>query len=318
MLAGLLLIPSIAAVTAQVLARRSVPLLFSAEVVYPWVVALLATSLFAGLGMSRRLIPEIGLGRRRAAASIGFALVSTTLIGVTFAGVSLADDAALQGKPASDSRFGPTSAALTPPQCDQKLTSAFTSTVEMDLWGDVDRSSMGSLNLNGQRADRDFKWTAQVIRSDLFGQFGAARISGKGWLLEPGKSWQSVDPRTLDSDRLDAVVLENALTLGNRATAEDRGLEYVEGARSRHCRIAIDGPAFAASFPQVQWLTKNASLQTWRGELDYWVFGDGQVGMVTGSVNGDAQGILPHGVLATVNVRMTATDRNGPVSIMAP
>jgi hypothetical protein len=107
LVAGLLLMPSIAGVVGQVLQGGSETLLPSLEVMYPWALALLATSLFAGLGLSRRLIPESGVGRRRLAASVAFTVVATSIIGAVFAGVSLADNAALQNMPASDSRFGP-------------------------------------------------------------------------------------------------------------------------------------------------------------------------------------------------------------------
>jgi hypothetical protein len=40
--------------------------------------------------------------------------------------------------------------------------------------------------------------------------------------------------------------------------------------------------------------------------------------MVSGSVNGDAQEILPHGLQATVWVRMTVTDRDTTVNITPP
>jgi hypothetical protein len=316
--AGLLLIPSIAAVTAQVLARRSQPVLPSLEVVYPWVLALLATTLFAGLGMSRRLIPEIGLGRRRLAASIAFALLTTGLIATTFAGVSLADDAALADKAAVYSRFGPTSPKLTPPSCDGPLVRAWSARLDLSIWGDVDGDSIGSVDLAGERAGTDFSWTARVVRSDLFGQYGAARVGARAWTLSPGQGWRSTTSSYVDSDQLDATALEHALAAGNRATAEDRGLEYVEGARARHCRAAVDGPTFGASFPQVVWLIRDASMATWRGEVDYWVFGDGEVGMITGSVNGNAQAILPHGVLATLQVRLTATDRDSAMAITTP
>jgi hypothetical protein len=318
LVAGLLLIPSIASVTSQVLARSSQPLLPSAEVVYPWAVALLATGLFAGLGISRQLIAETGIGRRRLASSLAFALVTTTVIGGIFAGVSMADDAALRDKPAADSRFGPTNAALTPPNCDKQLEDAPTAALDLTVWGDVDGRSIGSVDLTGSRAGRDVSWTAQVVRSDLFGQYGAVRKAGSAWWLEPGSGWKSVAPSSLDGELVDDTVLTQALSAGNRATAEDRGLEYVEGARARHCRVAIDGETFAASFPQVAWLVGSASLETWRGQLDFWVFGDGEVGMVTGSVNGNAQAILPHGLQATVEIRLTATDRGNPVSITPP
>jgi hypothetical protein len=318
LVAGLLLVPSIVSVAAQVLARSSEPLLPSAEVVYPWAAALLATSLFAGLGVSRQLIAETGIGRRRLAVSIGFALVTTTVIGIAYAGVSLADDAALRDRPSLYSRFGPTSAALTPPQCDQNLQPATSAQLELDVWGNIDTRSIGSVDLTGQRSGGDISWTAQVVRSDLFGQFGAARIGSSAWLLTPSQGWYGVSSAALDSDMIDATVAAEALSSGNRATAEDLGVEYVEGARGRHCRVAIDGATFAASFPQVLWLVGDASLASWRGEIDYWVFGDGEIGMITGSVNGNAQEILPHGLLATVQVKLTATDRGGPVDISSP
>jgi len=74
---------------------------------------------------------------------------------------------------------------------------------------------------------------------------------------------------------------------------------------------------FAASFPQVAWLVGSAQSGAWRGQLDFWVFGDGEVGMVTGSVNGPP-GILPHGLQATVEIRLTAPAARNPVSITPP
>ena len=103
---------------------------------------------------------------------------------------------------------------------------------------------------------------------------------------------------------LDLTVLAGALSPENRATAEDRGLEYVEGARARHCRVAVDGATFAASFPQVAWLVGAASA--WRR---------GEASSTTGSSatakwawsrapsTATAQDILPHGLLATVVVQ---------------
>jgi hypothetical protein len=68
----------------------------------------------------------------------------------------------------------------------------------------------------------------------------------------------------------------------------------------------------------VIWLVGDANTTAWRGELDYWVFGDGEVGRIEGRVNGASQEILPHGLLATVNVRLTATDRDTPISVSTP
>jgi hypothetical protein len=321
--AALLLLPSIASLTNQVLTGGSQPLLPSLEFVYPWALALFATSLFAGLGVTRQLITEVGIGRRRFAASVAFALVATTAIGGVFAGVSLADDAALSNRPASQSIYGPTSANLVPPSCRAPIGEASTAQVTTDLWGDVDNRAVGTVDLTGSRSGDDVFWTAQVVRSDLFGQYGAVLLGPSAWTLAPGGSWagtqrSSLDTGSVDLDLLDSTVLAEALSPANRATAEDRGFEYVGGARARRCRVAVDGATFEASFPQLAWLVGTAAVSSWRGQLDYWVFGDGQLGRVEGSVNGAAQNILPHGLLATFNVRMNATNRGDPVSIAAP
>jgi hypothetical protein len=318
LLAGLLLVPSIASVASQVLQGGTEPLLPSLEVVYPWALALLATSLFAGFGISRQLIPEIGVGKKRLAASISFAVVATSIVGGIFAGVSLADNAALGNVPAAHSKFGPTAANLTPPQCSSPLATPKTGSLSFDLSANVDGRAVGTVSVIGSRSGSDMAWTAQVVRSDLFGQYGAVRIGSSAWAMSPGSSWAATNPTAIDSQALDLTVLSGVLSLENRATAEDHGLEYVEGARARHCRAAIDGSTFAVSFPQVKWLVGDASLATWRGEIDFWVFGDAEVGMVSGTVNGDAQGILPHGLQATVRVKMTAIDRGAPVTISPP
>ena len=72
-----------------------------------------------------------------------------------------------------------------------------------------------------------------------------------------------------------------------------RRLDHRGRASSRECRIAIDGPTFQAAFPQAAWLVGDADLAHWRGQLDYWVFLDGQIGRIAGSVNGDAADIQP-------------------------
>ncbi len=316
--AGLLLMPSIAAVGAQIVQGGTQPLLPSLEVIYPFALALLATSLFAGLGISRQFITDAGFGRRRLAATVVFAVVATSVIGGVFAGVSLADDSALSNQPAAHSRFGPTDPKLTPPACNRDLATPETGRYQFDLSANVDTRGVGTVHLTGSRSGANVNWTAQVVRSDLYGQYGAIRIGEAAWTVSPGGSWSLVAPEAIDDQMLDVTVLDGALSLANRATAEDRGLEFVEGARARHCRVAVDGSIFLLSFPQVGWLVGPVDLATWRGELDFWIFGDGEVGMASGTINGSAQGILSHGLLATAWVRMTATDRDAPVFIAPP
>ena len=126
-----------------------------------------------------------------------------------------------------------------------------------------------------------------------------------------------MEPEAVSADTLDVQALSTALTPDFRATAEDRGEEVLEGARARRCRIAIDGATFEATFPQVRWLVGTADLHRWRGQLDYWVFLDGQVGQIAGSVNGEAVGVLPDALQATVELRLTATER-GRIFVIYP
>ena len=316
--AGLLLLPSIASVGTQIVQGGSEPLLPSFEVIYPWALALVATSLFAGLGVSRQVISEVGFGRRRLVVSVAFAVVATSIIGGIFAGVSLADDYALRDRPAAHSRFGPTNPNLTPPDCRATLVRPTSAQLQVDFSANVDGRAVGTVGLSGARSGADISWTAQVVKADLYGDIGAVRIGSAGWTLAPGGKWTLVAPELIDGQMVDLTVLQEALSADNRATAEDHGLEYVEGARARHCRIAVDGNTYLASFPQVKWLLGPVNLETWRGELDFWIFGDGEVGMVSGTVNGTAQEVHPHGLLSPAWVKLTATDRDATVLISPP
>ena len=82
--------------------------------------------------------------------------------------------------------------------------------------------------------------------------------------------------------------------------------------------MAVDGPTFRATFPQVGWLVGDADLGHWRGQLDYWVFLDGQLGQVAGSVNGEAGGLEDEAIQGTVEVCLTATERGRDVVIYPP
>ena len=275
--AGLLLVPSIGGVAGQVVAGGTQPLMPSLEVVYPWALALLATSLFAGLGVSRQAMGETGIGRRRLGGTLAFAVVTTSVIALIFSGVTLADEAALRDRPTTTSRYGPTSATLVPAACNLALAVPASARLALDMWADVDVRSVGNLSLSGVRSGSDFSWTAQVVRgSDPVVEYAAARIGSGAWTLAPGGGWQQVSGASLDRETVDLASLSGVLSPGNRATAENRGYEYVEGARARHCRNTVDGSTFGASFPQGSWLVGDANLATWRGELDYWVFGHAQ------------------------------------------
>jgi len=313
----LCLVPSIAGVLTQLLAYGSRTLLPSAEAAYPWILALLATSLFAGFGIARPLTGGTGDRRRRLFAGIAFGVAVTLVAGGVFSAVAVANDVALQDTSFPISRFGPAIGDGQPPLCAGPLTAGPSARLSLHLDATVDRKPLGSVDLSGTRVGGDYRWLAYVATDRLLGQLGAARVGDRAWITDGPAGWRGVDPSTVDGDAVDTQALEAALTPGYRATAEDRGIETIEGARARHCRIAVDGEVFEAAFPEVSELVGDADLHRWRGQLDYWVFLDGELGQVAGSLNGEGAGITPESLLGTVNVLLTATER-GRDSVIYP
>ena len=83
--------PSIAGVVTQLLTYGSRTLLPSLEAIYPWLVALLATSLFSGFGIARRLQGGTAVRRRRLLTGIGIAVIITASSGLLFAAIAVAN-----------------------------------------------------------------------------------------------------------------------------------------------------------------------------------------------------------------------------------
>lgn len=316
---GLLcLVPSIVGVFDQLTAFGSQTLLPSVEAAYPWLLALLATSLFAGFGVARRLQGGSAIRRRRLLGGMAIAVAATALSGGAFGAVAIANDLALRDRAATVSRFGPTGGTDQPPLCDVRLAVGSTARLRLELSGMVDLRPIGSIELTGLRVNRDFRWLAYAATVRQLGEYGSARLGDRAWVRTPSLGWRTVEPASVDADTLDVQAMTMALTADYRATAEDRGVEVLEGARARRCRVAVDGETFEAAFPQVRWLVGSADLRRWRGQLDYWVFLDGQVGQVAGSANGEATGVLPDALQATISVHLTATERGRSFVIYPP
>jgi hypothetical protein len=316
----LVLLPSIGGVLNQLLALGSQTLLPSAEAAYPWSLALLGTSLLTGFGLARRVRGGDALRRHRMLIGIAIALVLTTAAGALFAGVAVANELALAGssRPPASSRYGPTDMTQIPPACDGSLSVGPGARVTIHLDAQVDGHAIGTIDLSGARQGSDFRWLAYVATNLQLGSYGAARIGQRAWERTPDRGWVAAAPAAVASEGVDLQALEAALVPGYRTTAEDRGIEVIEGARARRCRVAVDGATFRAAFPEVRWLVGDADLGHWRGQLDYWVFLDGQLGLVAGSVNGAAIALEPGAVQATVDVRLTATERGRAVVIDPP
>jgi hypothetical protein len=112
--------------------------------------------------------------------------------------------------------------------------------------------------------------------------------------------------------------LLEALTPPQRAVVEDAGGAYVEGARARHCRVALDGDTLRRAVPEVSMLVGGADLSRWRGELDFWVFADGQLGQANGFANGPGLELAPGALTAEVRFSLLAIDRGQPVTVQLP
>jgi hypothetical protein len=314
----LVLVPSIADVTGQLGARGVQTLLPSVEVAYPWVLALLGTCLFTGFGIARRRLGEAAMRRRRLVRGIVLATILAVGTGLAFTAVAMANELALRDHVAASSRFGPTDAERDPPECDgpMGIGSAARLTVHFD--GTLDGRSLGTVDLAGERAVSDVRWLAYVATNLELGLHGAASIGNDAWLRDPVGGWRRATTDEVKDATLDLHAFRVALSPEARAAAQSRGVAIIEGARARQCRIAIDGPTFRAAFPQIVWLVGDADLARWRGQLDYWVFLDGGIGRITGSVNGDAADIRQGALQATVRVDLSATDRDATIRVAPP
>ncbi|HYH91676.1 MAG TPA: hypothetical protein VD763_00855 [Candidatus Saccharimonadales bacterium] len=316
----LLLVPSIGGILNQLMALGTQTLMPSPEAAYPWLLALLGTSLFSGFGIARRLQGGSALRRRRLLAGTALAVLLTLGAGSLFAGAAIANEVALQRDDVapSGSRFGPTTASGDPPDCDAGLGVGATARLAARFTAAIDGRPTGSVDLVGIRRGEDVRWLAYVATDRQLGQYGVARSGDRSWTRDPDRGWTSADPAAARDATVDLHALDVALIRDYRVTAEEHGIEVIEGARARHCRIGLDGATFRAAFPQLAWLVGDADLGRWRGQLDYWIFLDGQLGQLAGSVNGEAAGLETDALQGTIEVFLTATERGRDIVIYPP
>jgi hypothetical protein len=260
----------------------------------------------------------MALRRRRLEFGALIALIATAISGTLFAGAAIANELAVRDLPANASRFGPTSGGDEPVHCRDPLGVPATAQVELTISGDLNGKSIGEVHLQGMRSGTDVTWLADASTATHTGQFGLVTIDATTWARSPASDWTEAPAAAASGQTVDRQVLLTALAGPYRAAAEEHGLEFVEGAPARHCRIALDGLTFAAAFPQASWMAATQDLHRWRGQLDYWIFLDGYVGQIVASVNGEAASLGLNGLQANLRATLTATDRSRPVSIVAP
>jgi hypothetical protein len=315
---AIILLPTLASLVRQLMERGLQTLLPSPEAAYPWGLAILGTSLFAGLGIARRLLGASSGRPGRLGAAIALGLGLAAVSGTLMAGATIANELALRDQPAAASRYGPTDPDLIPPTCDGPLVAGATADLTLDLAGSVDGRSLGVARARGGRSGEDFRWLAEVTTTRDIGFHGAAVVGDQGWIRQSTTRWVPVSAATAEGESLDLAVLEEALGPGRRTAAEDLGLVYIEGARARRCRVAMDGAVFRAAFPQVRWLVGATDLAGWRGEIDAWVFADGQLGRAEGRLSGPGFEIAPGAIRAELTATLTATHRGEPVTVAPP
>jgi hypothetical protein len=318
----LVLLPSIGGVLNQVQAYGSQTLLPSLEAAYPWLLALIGTSLFTGFGQARRMMGGAARRRQRLRLGVAIATASTLLAGTAFGGAAIANELSLRGldRPSVSSRFGPTDLGpgIEPPACNGRLVAGLTSRLTARFVGSIDGRQTGTVELTGIRAGSDFRWLAYVATNRRLGQFGRALRGDVAWDRTPERGWERTELTSIEDSTLDLQAVRLALTQGARATAEDHGIEVIERAPARRCRVSVDGRTFRATFPPVAWLVGDDDLGRWRGQLDYWVFLDGTLGQVAGSVNGEGGGLADEAIQGRIEVLLTATERGGRIAVQAP
>ncbi len=314
---GLLLLPSLAGLYRQLTDRGLQTLLPSVEASYSWGLALAGTALYCGMGLARRV--RSGSGRpRRLAIAIGTGAAMAAISGTLVAAVATANNLAIRDRPAAASRFGPTNPDIVPPACNKPIVTPTTAQIVVTMTGTVDGGSLGSARIRGSRSAKDFAWTAEVGTSTVFGLTGEARIGNRAWSRDIAAGWQEVPVARVAGGALDLPVLETALEPSRLTAAEDVGLSYVEGARARQCRVVVDGTTYRAAFPEVTYFVGATDLRRWRGEVDYWVFGDGEVGSMDAWIEGEGFALRPDAIKGRLETELTATDRGSAVTIGPP
>jgi hypothetical protein len=316
--AALLLVPSLAGLVTQLTSQGPQTLLPSAEAAYPWLLALVATALFTGLGLARRRLGGASLRRRRLALGSVFAAALVLAAGSTFAAAAVANELALANRPALGSRFGPTDPSLELPACGDPVSAGATARLQLRLDGSIDGRYTGLVTLDGRRAGDDLIWAGYGATRFTLGPQGIARIGPDAWVRTASGTWVPVDPSRADGWDTDRQVVAVALAPGAANAPEDRGIDYIDGARARHCRIPLDGTTLRRMLPAVALVVGGADISRWKGDLDTWVFADGELGQADGSVSGPAPDLGSDTLQAGVRFRMLAFDRDEPISVSPP
>jgi hypothetical protein len=113
------------------------------------------------------------------------------------------------------------------------------------------------------------------------------------------------------------MIVSVPLAPGGANAPEDRGLAFIDGARARHCRIPLEGSTMRMIVPAVDLIVGGTDISRWKGDLDVWVFADGELGQAAGAVEGPAEDLGDDALQAGVRFQLLAYDR-GEIAIVLP
>jgi hypothetical protein len=307
----------------------------SPEAAYGWLIALGGTGVFCGIGIARHFLAAPGLRGPRLALG---AVIAVALVGVS-AGVSgaaaLANELAIQASPQA-SEWGPTDPAAIPPLCTAPVRAGETARVSIDAALVVDEQVVRQADLDGVRSGRDETWEgstgAWLGQDDPRAPGSPAApadrsawiaVGDRAWIRAgAGRAWVAVD-RATTGPTLDTALVDGILAERGHLAAEDLGIELIGVAPARHCRLLVDGPAALRAFAPLEWLAgpeaQDVLIGSWRGDLDWWVFTDGELGLARVRVGGPVLAGWPvSGMQAVLQATLSATDRTAPQEIRPP
>ena len=287
--ATLVLVPSIGGVVFQLTSAGTQTILPSWQAAYPWLLALASTSLFSGLGAVRHLVGPFASRRRRLAMGVALGGVMTLGSGVLFGTAAIANELGLRDRPVTFSRFGPTDPALVLPACDAAIATPDTAHVEVSFTADVDSHPVGWANIVGIRSGTSVRWTADVAADSTLGRHGVWRTAAGAWQRNPERRLggrPAGERRRRDARPPGGPRPRSRWRPGRRPRTAVSSSSKGRRPATAGSRSTVRSPGSA--FPEIAWFVGEADLHRWRGELDYWIFADDQVGQVVMTVNGDA------------------------------
>jgi hypothetical protein len=309
----------------------------SLEVAYAGALALFTMAFFSVVGFVHRRLGERPLARRGTVVSVLAAVGLSALAGLAFLFVGYVNERDLRADLPSASRFGPTDPGVEPPFCNDPVALGTNAVVTIEARSSVDGVARGSAVIEGERSALNESWGGSWEGPDGNGQQAYLRDGSRAWLNDthddasaPGTSWHESTPDPFDLFGATSLTLDgppHAVVDAPRGEiiAEDLGLEHIEGARARHCRALIDGNTALETFLPLRWLLYDrsdlaAAIPHWRGEIDWWVFADGELGLATVEVSGSRAETSwdVEGVRAVLEARLEAVDRDQPIDIAAP